>query len=64
MGEIQSAHAAAGPHGAAFGQLDAGVLFHVEQLPQNPLLRVVGTGGITRRRADAAVFFRDQILGA
>ena len=33
MGEVQAADARAGPHGAAFGQLNAGVLFSVEQLP-------------------------------
>ena len=27
------------------------------------LFRVVGAGGITRRRADAAIFFLDQIFG-
>ena len=63
MREIKSAHAAAGPHGKAFGQLDAGVLFDVEQFPENSFLRVVGAGGITGGRADAAIFFLDQIFG-
>ncbi len=43
--------------------LDAGVLFHLEELPENPLFRVVGARGITRRRPDAAVFFTNQIFG-
>ena len=63
MREVESAHAAAGPHGKALRELDAGVLFHVEQLPQGSFLGVVGAGGITRRRSDAAIFFLDEIVG-
>ncbi len=37
------------------------MFFHVEQIPKNFFLRVVRTGGITGRRADAAIFFSDQI---
>src|SRR5205809_1076104 len=63
MRKIKAADARAGPHGAAFGQFDAGVLFGVEQLPERPLLGVVGAGRIAGGGADAAVLFADQILG-
>lgn len=60
--EKQPAHAGAGPHGKTLRQLDAGVLFDVQQIPQDGLLGVVGAGGIARGRADAAIFFPDQIF--
>ena len=63
MREIKAAYRAARPHGETLGQLDAGALFHVEQIPEGSLFRVIRTRRITRRRPDAAVFFRDQILG-
>ena len=34
----------------------------VEHLPQRALLGVIRAGGISRRRADAAIDFRDQLL--
>ena len=61
--KIKSAHAAGGPHRKTFRQIDAGVLLRVEQFPENSLFRVIGTGGIARRRPNAAILFRDQIFG-
>ena len=63
QGEIQSAHAAARPHRKTFRQPDARVFLHVEQLPENSLFRMVRTRRVARRRADAAIFLPDQILG-
>ena len=63
MREIKSAHAAAGIHGETFGEFDAGMLLGVEQVPENRLLRVIGTGGITGSRPDAAIFLVYQICG-
>ena len=62
MGKIKAAHAAGRPHGAAFGQLDAGLLFHVQQFPERPLFCVVGTGRIAGGGADAAILFLNQLL--
>ncbi len=64
MREVKSADGTGGPHGETFGQLDARVPFHVEQLPQSALLGVVGAGGITGGGTDAAIFLADQILVA
>src|ERR1039458_3868514 len=58
--KIKPAHAAGGPHRTALGELDTGVLLYIEQFPENFLFRVVGTGGIARRRPDAAILFPDQ----
>src|SRR5436309_15472775 len=63
MREIEAADAAGGPHGAAFSELDAGVLLRVEQLPENPLFGVVGAGGIAGGGPDAAILFFDQLFG-
>ena len=62
MREVKAADAAAGPHGAALGELDAGVLVHVEELPKNPLLGVIGAGGIAGCGANAAILFFDQLV--
>ena len=62
MGKVKAADAAGRPHRAAFGQLDAGVFFHVQQIPERPLFRVVGTGRIAGGGADAAILFLDQLL--
>jgi len=60
--EVQPAHAAAGPHGEAFSERHAGAPFHVEQLPENSLLRVVGTRGIACGWANAAVGLVDELF--
>src|ERR1035441_8784887 len=62
VGEVQSADTRAGPHGAAFGQLDAGVLFRVEQLPEGPFLRVVGASGVAGGGADAAILSPNHLF--
>ena len=62
MGEIEAAHAAAGPHGETFRQLDASLFLRVEKFPENLLLSVVGAGGVTRRRPDASVFFSNEVI--
>src|ERR1017187_7765380 len=59
VGEIKAADARPGPHGKTFREFDTGMLLSVEQVPKNRLLRVIGTGRIASRRADAAIFFGD-----
>src|SRR5205085_3574007 len=43
---------------------DATVFFHIEQVPQCPLFRVIRAGGISSGRPDTAVLFADQVLSA
>ena len=64
MRKVEAADAAAGKHGEALGEADAGALLGVEQGPDRALLGVVGLRGIAGRGADAAVFFADQLFGA
>src|SRR6185437_16488453 len=49
MRKIKPAHAAPGPHGEAFGNLNAGVFLDVEQFPELLFFRVVRARGITGR---------------
>src|SRR3954454_24225712 len=49
-------------HGKALGQSDSGVLLHVEQVDWDPLLGVIGTGGISRGRPNALIALLDQSL--
>src|ERR1043166_95868 len=62
MGEVESAHAAAGPHCERFGEFDAGLALDVQQLPERLLFRVIGARRITCCRANAAIFFLNQIF--
>src|SRR6266853_1885910 len=62
VGEIKAAHARGGKHGVRFGEREARLASR-EQGEQRSLFRVVRTGGIAGRGADAAVFLCDQ-LGA
>src|ERR1051325_2895598 len=62
MREVEPADAASGPHGETLGEFDAGVRLHVEQLPENALLGVIGARGITGRRTDAAILFLDEVF--
>ena len=62
MGEVQAADAGRRVHREAFGELDAGRSLGIEQLEERALLGVIGLGRIAGRRADAAVFFVDQLF--
>src|SRR6266545_7689144 len=62
MREIEAAHAAPRPHGEVFGQLYAGVLLPVEELPEGAFLSVVRARGIARGRSDSAILFVDEVL--
>src|SRR5688500_11562239 len=64
MSKIPAAHAAGRPHGAAFRELDARVLFRFQQLPENLLFRVVRASWVAGSRTNAAVTFADQVLVA
>src|SRR5215472_15094637 len=64
MAEIESAHGRARPHRKAFRERDADRIFAAHEREQRRLFRVIGLRGITGRRANAAIFFRDQILRA
>src|SRR6185312_2907157 len=64
VGEVEAAHAGAGPHRERLGQLDAGRALHVQQLPERPLLGVRRTIQITGRWADAAVLLANELLVA
>jgi len=63
VGEIEPADAAGREHGEAFGERDPGVPLGVEELPERPLLSVVGLRWIAGGGADAAVFFADHFFG-
>ncbi|OPZ09737.1 MAG: hypothetical protein BWZ08_00202 [candidate division BRC1 bacterium ADurb.BinA292] len=60
MREVEPADGGARRHRKVFGQLDAGVAFGAEQVEQDPLLGVIGAGGVAGGGADAAVAFGDQ----
>src|SRR5437660_12495112 len=64
MAEVEPAHGSARPHGEALGELEADAPLAVEQRKQARLLAVVGLRGIAGRRANAAVFFPDQLHAA
>ena len=64
VGEVEAADARAGPHGERLGDQHAGVRLDVEQAPERALLGVVGAGGIAGGRADAAILFVDELVGA
>ena len=63
MREVEAAHAAAGPHGKALGELDVGAFFHVEQMPERAFLRVIGTRGVAGGGPDAAILFINEFFG-
>src|SRR2546422_1312220 len=62
VGEIESANGGGRVHCKGLGQSDAGRALGLEQVEQDPLLRVVGAGGITWRGPDAAVALGNQLL--
>src|SRR5438045_1516388 len=64
MREVKAAHRAGGPHGAALGKFDSSAFLNVQQVPQNPFFRMVGTRGITSRRTNSTIFLADQLLAA
>ena len=49
-------------HGVALGERDAGGSLGVEQFEERALFGVVGLGRVAGGRADAAVFFLDQVV--
>src|SRR5260221_12887214 len=63
MRKIQPADTRARPHRKAFRNLDAGLALDIEQFPQDAFLGMIRTRGITRRRANAAILFFDELLG-
>src|SRR5271154_7138396 len=64
MGEVEAAHAGAGPHRIRLRDQHAGVCLHVEQAPEGALLRVVGARRVTGRRPDPAILLMDKVLVA
>ena len=54
VGEIQAAHGTGRPHSAALGQLDAGIILHLKQLPKQLFLGMIRAGRITGGRANLA----------
>src|SRR6202012_751288 len=61
MGEVETAHTGARPHRKGFGNQHAGILLHIEQLPERTLLRVVRTCRVTRGRPYAAILLFDEV---
>src|SRR6516165_12532692 len=61
MAKIEPAYRRAWPHCIAFGQFHADALAP-EQSEQRALFRVVGLRRIARRRTDAAILFRDELV--
>ena len=64
MGEIEPAHARAGPHGKRLGNQHAGLLLRRRAAPQRALLRVIGARRVTRRGPDAPILLMDQLFAA
>src|SRR5262249_20326481 len=62
MAEVEAADRSGRPHGVSFGQADAGCLLDAEEVPERAFLGVVRAGGVAGGRADAAIFFVDQVL--
>ena len=62
MREIEPRHGRWRRHRHALGEIDAGVLGCVEQIEDGALLGVIGLRRIAGRRANAAIFFRDEIV--
>ena len=62
MREVEARNRRRREHREALGQLDAGAMRRIEELPQGRLLGVVGLRRIARRRADAEVLLGDQLL--
>src|SRR5699024_8153580 len=58
--EVEAGDGGAGPHGVAFGEVDAGLAFDVEEVPDDGLAGVVGAGGVAGGGADALVFLGDE----
>jgi len=56
VGKIETAHRRRRPHSIALGKRDA-EFRRVQQPEQIAFFGVVGTGGVTRRRAYAAILF-------
>src|SRR6202042_207370 len=61
VGIIEARHRRTGPHGETFRQLDADLVFRIQQLEQGCLLAVLGLGRIAWRGADALIFLADQV---
>src|SRR3954465_5070869 len=49
-------------HGKALGEADSSVLLHIEQVEEDLLFGVIGTGRISRGRANALVALLNQSL--
>ena len=62
MGEEEARDGTAGIHGAGFCELNADCVLDVEKLPDDVLFGVVGLRGIACCRADASVFFIDEVF--
>ena len=62
MGEVQAGDAGGRVHREAFGEPDARGPLGVEQVEESAFFGVVGLGRVAGGRADAAVFFGDQVF--
>lgn len=58
--EVASADGGTRPHGIVFGEAYASIFFDVHQFPENGILGVIGTCGITGGRTDAAILFTNE----
>src|SRR5262245_22048769 len=62
MREVETANRTGGIHGAALCQFYPRIFLRLQELPESPLLRMVGAGGIPRGRPDAAVTLANQLF--
>src|SRR3954465_10641789 len=60
--EVVAADGSGREHGKALRQADAGLGLGIQEIEQQPLLGVIGTGGIARRRANSLIALLDQPL--
>ncbi len=61
VSEVEPAYARAGPHRERLRDQHAGVLLHIEQLPERALLGVIGARWVTRGRPDAAILLLNEL---
>ena len=64
VGEVEPAHARAGPHGERLGDHACRCSPPRRAAPERALLGVIGAGRIAGGRADAAVLLVDELVGA
>src|SRR5215467_16327060 len=61
MSEVKTAHARSRPHRKRLRNLNSGICFYIEQMPERPFLGVIRTCRITCCRPNAPIFFLNKV---